>query len=634
MVQIGPGREGELAVRVVSSPAGEGGALFRLPWTGAEWLPLRAGLRRAARHLVTDEAPPASLPPREVGEALFSALFAGQVGALFAHSLGIVGHRGLRLRLRFQLDPEDPGLGLLHSLPWELLFQPDTRDFLGLSRLTPIVRSLEIPRPSPPLPLPSPLRILVVPASPSSLTPLDLEREESQIKEAWSGLPDVEVVCLDRAGPAALRQKLLAGPFHVLHFMGHGELDPATGEGLLFLEGADGARVPLSGEALATVLKDFRTLRLVFLNACETGRTPDGADRDPFAGVATALVLGGVPAVIAMQLPIADDAAITFSRTVYDRLAAGDPVDAAVAEGRQALYAASRDTVDWAIPVLFTRIPDGRIFAPGLAVAPAPPPPEPKVRPVPRRKRHLFAGTAALVFLALLAVFAVRNIGAPVPLAGGRYIIETAQVGTFRIARTEVTHRDYLRFVQDMPEWRKDQIRPELQDDDYLRGWISPTEYPAGMDDHPVIHVSWFAAKAFCEWTGGSLPTKEQWKIAAHSAEHRFPWGPLSPSEPPPLNFCDLECDRQHRDGTYRKNFRDNFAETAPVKSFPGGRTPEGVFDLSGNVWEWTLNASGDERVTMGGSYLMTYEECSTDKNGLEEARLCAPDVGFRCVWD
>lgn len=605
--------------------------MFRLPWTGAEWLPLRAGLRRAARHLVPDKAPPASLPPREVGEALFRALFAGQVGALFAQSLGIVGHRGLRLRLRFQLDPEDPGLGLLHSLPWELLFRPDTRDFLGLSRLTPIVRSLEIPRPSPPLPLPSPLRILVVPASPSGLTSLDLEREESQIKEAWSGLSGVEVVVLDRVGPAALRQALLAGPFHVLHFMGHGELDPATGEGLLFLEGPDRARVPLSGEALATVLKDFRTLRLVFLNACETGRTPDGVDHDPFAGVATALVLGGVPAVIAMQLPIADEAAITFSRTVYDRLAAGDPVDAAVAEGRQALYAASRDTVEWAIPVLFTRIPNGRIFAPQARAAPAP---EPKIHPVPHRKRHLLAGTAALVFLAILAVFAVRNIGAPVPLAGGRYIIETAQVGKLRVARTEVTYRDYLRFVQDSPEWRKDQIQPGFHDGDYLKDWISSTEYPAGLDDHPVTHVSWFAAKAFCEWAGGSLPSEAQWQVAAHSAEHRFPWGPLSPSGPPPLNFCDLECEKQYRDGTFRPGFSDGYSNTAPVKSFPGGRTPEGVYDLSGNVWEWTLNASGDERVTMGGSYLMTYEECSTNKHGLEEARLCAPDVGFRCVWE
>ncbi|HSN87195.1 MAG TPA: SUMF1/EgtB/PvdO family nonheme iron enzyme, partial [Thermoanaerobaculia bacterium] len=369
----------------------------------------------------------------------------------------------------------------------------------------------------------------------------------------------------------------------------------------------------------------------VFLNACETGRTPDGADHDPFAGVATALVLGGVPAVIAMQLPIADEAAITFSRTVYDRLAAGDPVDAAVAEGRQALYAASRDTVEWAIPVLFTRIPDGRIFAPQARTAP-----EPRIRPVRRGRPRLLAGIAACVVLALLAVFALRSLDTPIHFPGAPEVppIETARVGGFRIAKTEVTHREYLLFVQAKEDWRKDKIFPARHDGDYLQDWISSTEYPPGLADHPVTHVSWFAARDFCEWVGGSLPSKAQWQVAAHSAEHRFPWGPLSPSEPPPLNFCDLECDRQHRDGTHRPNFRDHFAKTAPVKSFPGGRTPEGVFNLSGNVWEWTLNASGDERVTMGGSYLMTYEECSTNKNGLEEARLCAPDVGFRCVWD
>ncbi|MDP9122869.1 MAG: hypothetical protein M3O15_16120 [Acidobacteriota bacterium] len=56
--------------------------------------------------------------------------------------------------------------------------------------------------------------------------------------------------------------------------------------------------------------------------------------------------------------------------------------------------------------------------------------------------------------------------------------------------------------------------------------------------------------------------------------------------------------------------------------------------DRRGPVWEWCAGASGDQRVTMGGSYLSTFEECSTDKPGWENARLCAPDGGFRCVWD
>lgn len=611
-------------VRVVESPAGEGVASFQLPWTGSELLRVRAGLRRSGRHLaVQDLAPePADQTPRQLGEALFRALFAGQVSELFARSLGIVGDRGLRLRLRFRLDPDDPRLPLLHSLPWEILYQPDTRDFLGLSRRTPIVRSLEIPRPAPPHPLPSPLRVLVVPGTRFGLDPLDLEKEREQIQRAWERLPGTEVICLEPAGAEAIRQALLGTSFHILHFMGHGELDPETGKGVLFLEGPDGTSSPLTGESLAILIKDFRSLRLVFLNACETGRTPDGAGQDPWAGVATALVLGGLPAVIAMQLPVADEMAIAFSRTVYQRLAAGDPVDSAVSEGRQTLYAASPETADWAIPVLFTRIPDSRIFTRGTWRR-------------PRLSLRRVGQSAAAILIAALAILAVRYrerilLVQAVP---GHPTLQTVKVGRFRIARFEVTNRDYLQFVQAKPEWQKGRADPRLQDGDYLEDWLSPIRYPPGLDNHPVTSVSWFAAQAFCRWAGGDLPTQEQWQEAAHSAEYRFPWGPEPPESVPVLNFCDAECEMQHRDATFRPNFRDGYPRTAPVDAFPEGQTREGVYNLSGNVWEWCLNSSQAERVTMGGSFYSTYEECSSTGRSWQEATLCAIDGGFRCAW-
>ena len=73
------------------------------------------------------------------------------------------------------------------------------------------------------------------------------------------------------------------------------------------------------------------------------------------ANVASSLVLGGMPAVVAMQLPISDQAAITFSRTFYQCLAAGEPVDAAVAEGRQAIHSENPAAFEWATPILFLR---------------------------------------------------------------------------------------------------------------------------------------------------------------------------------------------------------------------------------------------------------------------------------------
>ncbi len=348
-----------MAVQVLASPAGQGEGAFQPPWSAGEWPRIRASLERALRYPGGQEESSAPVDPREAGEALFRALFSGQVGTLWARSLGAVADRGLRIQIRLRLEAS--GSSVLDSFPWELLYQPDTRDFLALSRVTPIVRFLEVPRPVSPLRLPAVLRILAVIAEAPELGPLDLERERQEIEAAWGDGPGVEIVFLREARLEALRRALLEGEIHVLHFMGHGALDRSTGQGVLFFE-RDGGPDQVPGESLATLLKDVKSLRLVFLNACETAQTPDGDGRDPFAGVASALVMGGVPAVIAMQLPISDPAAIVFSRTVYLRLADGDPVDAAVTEGRLAIYTTTQGTMEWAIPVLFTRVADGRIF--------------------------------------------------------------------------------------------------------------------------------------------------------------------------------------------------------------------------------------------------------------------------------
>ncbi len=636
IVQVGPERDGKVNLRVLQSPAGEGGGSFSLPWTPGEWAWLRAGLMRDVGP-AGGEAPPA---PFRIGETLFSALFSGQVGGLWARSLGVTPERGLRLQLRFRLESEPLGAAFLHSLPWELLYQPDIRDFLALSRLTPVVRYLEVARPASVLPLPSVLRILVVIADAPGLAPLDLVRERREIEAAWGGSPQVEVKFLEEPMAEALREALLASPFHVLHFMGHGGLDPSTGDGLLFFGASDGKldspSGEVSGEALATLLKDFKTLRLVVLNACKTGRGGEGLD--PFAGVATALVMAGIPAVVAMQLPISDLAAIAFSRTLHLRLAAGDPVDAAVTEGRQAIYTTSPGTLEWAIPVLFTRVSDGRIFD-RLARRATDTPSSP-IRPamaLPRWQplRSLrFLGLLAGPIVIVLLFFVLR--GFPWPFGSlAKPALERVRVGKIQISRYEVAQRDFLEFVLAKPKWRRGKIPAALHDGDYLRNWISWDEFPPGLANHPVTRVSWYAAEAFCKWNGGRLPTQKEWQQAAHTAERRYPWGDTQvTASSAPLNFCDADCTGPQRDGAYLPGFRDGFPETAPVNAFPGGQTREGVFNLSGNVWEWCADASGTKRATLGGSYFSTYQECSTDKAAVEDARLCAPDGGFRCVWE
>ena len=100
------------------------------------------------------------------------------------------------------------------------------------------------------------------------------------------------------------------------------------------------------------------------------------ADR-PYAGVATTLVQLGVPAVVAMQFEISDAAAILFAEELYTNLIGRqDPIDAAVAEARKAIYI-ELGKVEWATPVLFMGDVDVELFHFEVAAAPLPPPPPP-----------------------------------------------------------------------------------------------------------------------------------------------------------------------------------------------------------------------------------------------------------------
>jgi len=115
--------------------------------------------------------------------------------------------------------------------------------------------------------------------------------------------------------------------------------------------------MPVTGEQLSVMLRDHTSLRLAVLNACEAGRIDPA---DPFGGIADTLVRRGIPAVIAMQFEISDTAAIEFAPALYGALAAGRPVDAAVAEARKAIYAVS--PVEWATPVLHLRAGNAHLF--------------------------------------------------------------------------------------------------------------------------------------------------------------------------------------------------------------------------------------------------------------------------------
>ena len=205
----------------------------------------------------------------------------------------------------------------------------------------------------------------------------------------------------------------------------------------------------------------------------------------------------------------------------------------------------------------------------------------------------------------------------------------------FRISKHEITNEQWKRFVDANPEWGKSRIRPERHDGRYLEHWDGD-RYPADLADHPVVSVSWFAAKAYCEWAGGRLPTEAEWEKAARGADGRkFPWGNRDPSR----------CNSRANKG------KDTFKHIAAVGSFPAGASPCGVLDLAGNVGEWTssirmplpyrpddgrenLRDARSPRVRRGGSYGDSDMFCNstfqlsarpTDCRNDTGVRLCAP---------
>jgi peptidoglycan hydrolase-like protein with peptidoglycan-binding domain/CHAT domain-containing protein len=387
-VTFTPRAEGDFALRAVDAGGTETTGVFVLPLSESELeravleVANARALRRTRR---ASSAPPATAtvtrdvggdgPPamdaEHLGGALADALLCSDVGAAYeqATNRATANGRGVRLTLSLAETPA------LLSVPWEFLYRRPR--FLASQRRTPLVRLLETGSLVPPPTIDAKVRMLAVVASPSDLPPLDVESERRRIEQVVAGMAAaerVELDWLDPATPRALRHALRDGNYHVLHYVGHSAFT-ASGDGMLYLElEADGRSVGVDSTLFANLLSDQDRLRLVVLNSCEGART---TLTDPYAGVATTLIQLGVPAVVAMQFEISDDAALLFAEELYTNLVGRqDPIDAAVAEARKAVYT-EIDAIEWATPVLFVRDPDVELFRFEVPAASLPPPPPP-----------------------------------------------------------------------------------------------------------------------------------------------------------------------------------------------------------------------------------------------------------------
>jgi formylglycine-generating enzyme required for sulfatase activity len=155
-----------------------------------------------------------------------------------------------------------------------------------------------------------------------------------------------------------------------------------------------------------------------------------------------------------------------------------------------------------------------------------------------------------------------------------------------------------------------------------------------GRDNHPINGVDWNQSRAYCQWRGGDLPTEAQWEYAARGsdvANHIYPWGNNTPG----FQLC------------WRGDVPSRVT-TCPVQSYPSGISPFGLFDMAGNVWEWTRDfyasytlssavdptgpTLGTNRVHRGGSWAYSITTLMRSASRYGESPLYRDhNFGFRC---
>jgi len=208
------------------------------------------------------------------------------------------------------------------------------------------------------------------------------------------------------------------------------------------------------------------------------------------------------------------------------------------------------------------------------------------------------------------------------PDEGPQYQAETK---AYWIDKYEVTNLQYKQFIDATGRKSPSHFRNRT--------------YPEGKVDHPVVYVSWHDAHDYCEWAGKRLPTDIEWEKAARGDkdDRDYPWGD--------------EFDTTRLNSPVRWKTLHMQGDTTPVGAFEGGKSPFGLYDMSGNVWEWTdswyvqypgntwpsENYGEQYKVLKGGSWWdCSYYQCGVSapvfnrsyfKQGIKNSSF-----GFRCA--
>lgn len=251
--------------------------------------------------------------------------------------------------------------------------------------------------------------------------------------------------------------------------------------------------------------------------------------------------------------------------------------------------------------------------------------------------------------------------------------LHEVKLGSFDIDRTPVTAREFARFISAtgyqteaerfgtsavfhllVKAKDKDILGPvpsvpwwlNVAGADWAHPW-GPESTWEDSPDHPVIHISWYDADAYCRWAGRALPTEAQWEYAARGGLEgkRYAWGDA------------LVPNGQHQCNIWQGSFpmqniaADGYVGTSPVASYPPNGY--GLFDMAGNVWQWCQDyfhpryyqvspkvspegpGMGEAKVIRGGSYLCHFTYCNRYRVSARSSNTpnsSSANTGFRTV--